>query len=199
MKVGMIFECGKKGADIKVCEHLAKSLDADIKPDSVPLDNKPNLLTECGDIAMLLLKGGCERVVIIWDLYPPWGEKGAKPCRKEDSEAILSSLKNANVPIEKVFLVCIENELETWLLYDMRAIEQLLSRPTHPIRLKKIKCPEEIISPKSHLMRIFKQHGREYIDYDDAIKIARAIDISRLRKCETFVRFALKVADIELS
>ena len=198
MKVGMIFECGKKGADIKVCEHLAKSLNSDIVPDSVPLDNKPNLLTECGDIALLLLEGGCERVVIIWDLYPPWGEKGEKPCHKEDREAILNSLKKSRVPLEKVVLVCIENELETWLLYDKNAIEHLLSRPTHRVRLEKIKRPQEIINPKSHLMRIFKQHGREYTDYEDAIKIARKINISRLRKCETFVRFALKVANIKL-
>ncbi|HRF97762.1 MAG TPA: DUF4276 family protein [Aggregatilineales bacterium] len=197
MKVGLIVE---GLADIRVCEHFIRQFAPDVTfGRSVSLINKPKLIANCGESASILLEQGCERVVIIWDLYPPWGEKGEKPCRKEDREAILDSLKKASVPPEKVFLVCIENELETWLLYDMSAIEQLLSRPTYPVRLKKLKRPQEIPSPKSYLMRLFKQHGREYTDYEDAIKIARNINISRLRKCETFVRFALKVADIKLS
>ena len=99
MKVGMIFECGPNGADKAVCEQLAKMLKPDLEISSVTLDNKPNLLSDCGDATALLLAEGCDRVVIIWDLYPPWREKKQRPCRQEDRQAIMNSLQKAKVSI----------------------------------------------------------------------------------------------------
>ncbi|NER50235.1 MAG: hypothetical protein F6J92_26880 [Symploca sp. SIO1A3] len=95
MKIGMIFECGPDGADKSVCEHLVRMLNPDIEiAPSVTLGNKPNLLSECGIFAAQLLADGCDRIVIIWDLYPAWREKGQRPCRKEDCEMIKDSLLN---------------------------------------------------------------------------------------------------------
>lgn len=69
MKIGMIFECGPDGTDRKVCENLARRLQSDIEIVSVTLDNKPKLLAECGLTATTLIRAGCEKIVIVWDLY----------------------------------------------------------------------------------------------------------------------------------
>lgn len=82
MKIGMIFECGPEGADKKVCEHFARQLEPELEIISITLDNKPKLISECGRAASQLLKDGCDRVLIIWDLYPAWREKKKKPVVK---------------------------------------------------------------------------------------------------------------------
>jgi hypothetical protein len=195
MKVGMIFECGPEGADRKVCEYLAKKIDPNIEIESVTLDNKKNLVSECGRASFQLLASGCDRVVIMWDLHPSWRETA--PCRKEDREDIMRSLVVSKVDMSKMFLVCIEEELEAWLLADNRAIEVVLSKPHRPVRINRERHPEQVNNPKKRLMQIFHQEGRRpYNDLIDAEKIVKAMpDLSRLTRVETFVRFALKVAD----
>lgn len=199
MKIGMIFECGPQGADRKVCEYLAKRIRPDLIIISETLDNKPNLVTECGIVASELLSEGCERVIIVWDLYPAWREKGAKPCRKEDREDIMTSLTAAGIELERVALVCIEEELEAWLLADNRAINKVLSRPTHKVNIKRQQKPERG-NPKTRMTKLFKEYtGQTYRDLRHAEMIAKAMpDFQRIRKVETFKRFALKVADEEL-
>ncbi len=199
MKVGMIFECGPQGADRKVCEHLAKRIRPNLEIKSETLDNKPNLVAECGIVAAQLLDDGCERVVIVWDLYPAWRAKGAKPCRKEDREDIAASLTSANVDLEMIELVCIEEELEAWLLADNRAISEVLSRPTYKVNIKRQRYPERG-NPKKRMTKLFNENaGQPYRDLKHAEMISRAIpDFKRLRRVETFRRFALKVADVEL-
>jgi len=199
MKVGMIFECGPEGADRKVCEHFATRIRPDLIIRSETHDNKPNLVAECGIVAAELLKEGCERVIIVWDLYPAWRERGENPCRKEDCEAIAASLNSAKIDQDNVALVCIEEELEAWLLADNRAINAVLSRPTHKVKIKRQRSPERG-NPKTRMIKLFSENsGRPYRDYKHAEMIARAIpDFKRLRKVETFRRFALKVADVEL-
>lgn len=197
MKVGMIFECGPEGADRKVCEHLAKQIEPDIEIESVTLDNKKNLVSECGKAAAQLLGSGCDRVVIMWDLHPSWRETA--PCRKEDRDDIMRSLAASDVDATKVFLVCIEEELEAWLLADNRAIEIVLSKPHRPVRINRERHPERVNNPKKRMMQIFRQEGRRpYNDLIDAEKIVKAMpDLDRLKRVETFIRFALKVANKE--
>ena len=199
MKVGMVFECGPHGADRKVCEHLAKCIRHDLEIKSETLDNKPNLIAQCGIVAAELLEDGCDRVVIVWDLYPAWRERGVNPCRKEDRACIIASLTSAGVELDKVALVCIEEELEAWLLADNRAISNVLSRPTHKVNIKRQRNPERG-NPKKRMTKLFKEHsGRPYRDLQHAEMIAKSIqDFQRLRKVETFKRFASKVADVEL-
>ncbi|MEH2361301.1 DUF4276 family protein [Nostoc sp.] len=195
MKVGMIFECGPDGADKKVCENLARRLQPDIEISSVTLDNKPNLLLECGQVAALLLNEGCNRIIIVWDLYPPWREKKQRPCRKEDSDAIMESLVQAGVTSLDVHLVCIEEELEAWLLADGRAISAVLSRPTHQVKVKDKKNPEGVQNPKKQLNKIFQEHaGYPYIDRQHAqIIVEKLEDLNKIKRSTTFVRFAVKV------
>ena len=193
MKVGMIFECGPQGADLKVCEYLAKQIKPDIQIESITLDNKKNLVAECGKAAQLLLAGGCDQVVIIWDLYPSWHEEA--PCRKQDREDIMRSLKAAYANVANVFLVCIEAELEAWLLADNRAISTVLSKPYRPVRIKRMRQTEQIPNPKKHMMQIFRQNGgKPYNDLIHAVQIVKAMpDLKRLRKIDAFRRFERKL------
>ena len=194
MKVGMIFECGPAGADKVVCELLARRLNPLIQIVCVTLDNKPKLLADCGQAAAQLLHGGCERVVIVWDLYPPWRKRGAKPCRREDRQAIARSLTKAIVKSKFVYLVCIEEELEAWLIADGRALSAVLSRPAHLVKVKDTPGPESIRSPKTRLNKLFQQHrGQPYTDRFHAEKIVKAMpDLNRIRRCASFLRFAVK-------
>ena len=198
MKIGLILECGPEGADKKVCELVLSRLMPDLEIVTITLDNKPNLVEQGGVSAAQLFSEGCERIVMVWDLYPPWRDQ--KPCRKEDRENIAQSLKVAGLTGGEVYLVCIEEELEAWLIADGRALSTVLSRPAHPVKINHEKRVQQKQKPKTHLNKIFQQHtGRPYVDSIHAEKIIRALpDFSQLRRCETFARFVLKATGIEL-
>jgi len=196
MKLGMIFECGPQGADKKVCEHLAQTICPGVEIVSITLDNKQKLVRDSGSSAALLLSQGCSYVLIIWDLYPPWGARRKRPCRHEDRQAILQGLQQVNVQIDLVSLICVEAELESWLLADERALSEVLSRPQYPVKVSKIKRPEGIQNAKGRLRDIYRQEaGRVYNDQIDAIRIAQAMpDLNRVRRaCATFCRFEEKL------
>lgn len=200
MKVGLILECGPEGADKKVCEYIVRHYAPEMKIDSITLDDKRNLVEQCGRAAAQLLQSGCDRVVIVWDLWPAWREKKGKPCRKADRENIKQSLNQAGVQNADVFLVCIEEELEAWLIADGRALSMVLSKPSHQVSIGHRKQVHKVRKPKTELMKIFQQRGGfEYRDLIHAEKIIRALpDFSQLRRCETFARFVLKATGIDL-
>ncbi len=202
MKIGLILECGPDGPDKHVCKHLAQqclqaaSQQAELS--FATLNNKPSLLRQCGDAASSLLAEGCDRVLIVWDLYPAWREKGQKPCRHEDREAIFDTLQAADVDRSRVALVCIQEELEAWLLADKPVLLAFLQSFNSHIRdIECPKKPERIgANPKTHLNRLMQQHTRrKYEDHVHARKIAaRITDLSHLRKaCPIFQRFEKKV------
>lgn len=200
MKMGLIFECGPAGADKIVCELLARRLKPGIQITSVPLDNKPRLLVDCGPAAAQLFQEGCERVVIVWDLYPPWRSAGGQPCRRTDRQAIAKSLAKTGLKHKPVFLVCIEEELEAWLIADGRALSQVLSRPTHLVKVPDTKKPDQTSKPKTKLMKVFQQKsGKPYSDRIHARLIVEALpDLNRIKRCASFVRFAAKATGINL-
>ncbi|MCW3097150.1 MAG: hypothetical protein JWL77_2768 [Chthonomonadaceae bacterium] len=202
MKIGIILECGPEGPDKHVCHHLAKQIlrDANIEAELsfATLNNKPNLLQKCGDTASLLILQGCERVLIVWDLYPAWREKGQKPCRYEDRKTIFEALDTASVDRNRVALICIQEELEAWLLADGEVLTGFLqSINSHVKKVSHHKSPERIgCNPKTALNRLMQEcTGRKYEDHIHARKIVvRIDDLSRLRKvCVTFQRFEQKV------
>lgn len=198
-KIGMIFECGPNGPDQKVCEHLARRLVPNVYIEPATLDNKPKLIEGCGKVAATLLAHGCERVLIIWDLFPAWRSHNECPCRHEDREAIFRSLIREHIDPCHVHLICIEEELETWLLADGRALSQVLSRRTHSVTVKDRKAPESVHNPKPYLTRLFQQHlGHRYSDLIHAEQIIRALpDLNKIRRIDTFIRFARKVTGRE--
>jgi hypothetical protein len=201
MKIGLIFECGPQGADKKVCEILLKKLNPEIQTKSITLDNKPNLVQKCGASAKALCDiECCDRVLILWDLYPGWRTDGERPCRKEDCDAIFQSLDSAGADRAKVHLICIAEELEACLIADGSAIATTLSKPTHRVDVPDCKKPEQVKNPKKMLSQIYqKSIGRKYSDLTDAEKIARNIsDFNKIRRNSSFCRFALKAVDVEI-
>jgi hypothetical protein len=203
-RVGFIFECGRDGPDYKVCHHLLGRLNGRIEMVPRFLDNRPRLLDGCGEVAAALLGiEQCNRVVVTWDLEPPWG---GETCRHDDKARATRSLTNANVRLNRVLLLCIERELECWLMADKRALQTVIGRfkRPHPVgQLPDYRSPDEQIGrPKTELISLFQRElgrGRRYVDRDHAILLARNIpDWSRLRRSHSFRRFAEKAARVRL-
>ena len=197
MKVGMIFECGPAGADKQVCEYLASRIRLDIEISSRTLDNKRNLLSDAGKVALELLKDGCCCVLILWDLRPAWPGASGKPCRAEERLAMLAKLKEAGIAeTAPVYLVCVEQELESWLIANERALESLLSTEAHKYSVPRVRRPDEVPQPKAAINNHFKSsRGWRYDDKVDAIRILNAaeVDLGRLRRSTSFERFESKL------
>ncbi len=198
MTIGLIFECGPQGADKQVCEYLAALLKPGTRITSATLDNKENLLRDAGKVAAQMLKDGCACVLIVWDLRPAWPDMKNKPCRHDERQALLSSLKDAGLPITApVHLICIEQELESWLLACDQAIAAYLSTPAHPYHAKRVRAPDAVQQPKAAMVKHFKTaHNWRYEDRVHAIRVltAAALDLKRMRRSVSFARFESELA-----
>ena len=194
MKVGMIFECADEGPDLKVCALLAGRIGPDISPVPDALGNKRNLLNECGESAAALLADGCERIFIIWDLYPSFKRKEG-PCRHNDKKMIIESLDDAGVGSEYVELICIEAELETWLIADYRAVREVIRQWAPQANIGRLKQALHSKDPKRLLDRLFREHAkRPYQPHVHAAQIVKAMpDLRRLRRVPSFRRFESKL------
>jgi hypothetical protein len=196
VKIGLIFECGPQGADKQVCEYLAGKLRPQATLESRTLDNKANLLASAGVVAATMLADGCERVLIVWDLRPAWPEKRNKPCRRNERLALLDSLAQAGVAGKPVFLICIEQELESWILADETKISAYLSTEAHAYKAPRTAKPDRVPQPKAKLMNHFKAaRNWRYEDRVHAIKIVREgePDWRKLRRSDSFARFEAKL------
>lgn len=195
-KIGMIFECGPQGADKQVCEYLAKGIRQGIQIVAATLDNKANLLRDAGRAVKNLLDDGCCCVLVIWDLRPAWPTPKL-PCRVNEAAAVKQSLQLAGVAATApVHLICIEQELESWLLANEQAIAALLSTAAHPYKVKRTKKPDTVTQPKAALIEHFKKaRGWRYDDKVDAMRVLRAVDVDlgRLRQSTSFSRFEKKL------
>jgi hypothetical protein len=201
MKIGFVFECGPQGADKQVCEYLASKILPQAQMVSRTLDNKANLLKDAGKVAAALLADGCDRVLIVWDLRPAWPDKKNKPCRHMERSSLLSSLNNAGLTDDApVFLVCVEQELESWLLADERKLSAYLSTPAHEYTVRRVRQPDKEKQPKAAVINHFKTaRGWRYDDRVHAIKIISSDDpdFGRLRRSKSFVRFEAKLKSDE--
>jgi hypothetical protein len=196
MKVGMVFECGPQGADKAVCSYLVRALREGAEISAVTLDNKDNLLRDAGKVVRQLLAEGCRCVLVIWDLRPAWPRPG-RPCRAKEVSRIDKSLRDAGVPTNaSVHLVCIEQELESWLLACDHALSALLSTAAHAYVVSRVRAPDRARQPKAEIIRHFKlARGWRYDDKVDAIRVLQAapIDWKRLRRSDSFTRFEQRV------
>jgi uncharacterized protein DUF4276 len=201
-RVGFIFECGREGPDYKVHSYFLNRLNDAIEILPRFLDNTENLLTLCGDVAAELLNE-CSRVVIMWDLEPAW-EKQKRPRRCEDRARALKSLKDARVPTSKITLICVERELECWLMADKRALAKVIGKFKHPHPIGQMpdytRPDQQIDRPKTALISLFQRElGRtnKYIDRNHALILAQAIpDWSKLKRSDSFRRFAERVGKV---
>lgn len=197
MTIGFVLECGPQGADKLVCEYLARAIRPGVTFSSRTLDNKENLLRDAGRVAGQLLNDGCRCVLIVWDLRPSWPDKKTRPCRANERQHILTALAQAGLPGNApVFLICIEQELESWLVACDHAINAYLSTAPHPYFAKQIRKPDRERQPKALMNNHFKAaRGWVYEDRSDAIRVLMAADLDwrRLRRSESFVRFEAKL------
>ena len=196
MSIGFIFECGPKGADKQVCEYLAGQLKPGRKIVSRTMDNKLKLLEGAASVAKKLLQEGCERVLIVWDLRPAWPDKKDKPCRAKERQILLDGLKKEGLQNAPVYLVCIEQELESWLLASDHSISAFLSTPAHPYQARRVKRPDREANPKAAMNNHFMAaRGTRYEDRVHAIKVLKAtvLDWKRLQQSASFARFERKL------
>jgi hypothetical protein len=199
MKVGILVECGRMGLEDVLCGRICALLEAErnmqLEVDIVPMVNKALLIQDCGTTAQRLLDDGCDRVVILWDERPAWPKKGEPLCWHIEREKVLAELRKAGLTQRPVFLVCIEREFESWLLFDGRVISCVLSTSAHRIRAKPPRRPDRIKNPKGAMNSLFEKHrGWRYVDVQYARAFANCLDdLSRMRDCETFRRFEAKV------
>ncbi len=198
MTIGFIFECGPQGADKQVCEYLVGEMFPGITCQSITLDNKPNLLANAPTAARSLLADGCERVLIIWDLRPAWPDKAGKACRAAERQALLDALAKEGLQAAPVYLVCVEQEFESWLMADEAKLSAFLSTPTHEYKVPRVRRPDREKNPKSLVMKHFQMAlGRNYEDRVHAIKVMRTNpppNWAKLRRSDSFARFEAKLA-----
>jgi hypothetical protein len=204
-RVGILVECGPDGLEAVVCPRICALLQeatgVEIEPFVVPMDNKKRLIEECGTVTRNLFRVGCDRVVLLWDEHPAWPNKKDPLCWHHDCVRVKAELQQAGVGERAVYLVCIERAFESWLLYDHYLLSALLSTDSHPVPARKLRQrnPDRIDDPKGRIMSVFKQHGRIYVDLVVARRIAAALNsLDRLKRCDSFSRFAEKVTGVRI-
>jgi hypothetical protein len=108
----------------------------------------------------------------------------------------MGKLEESGLAGKPVFLVCVEQELESWLIADEAKISAYLSTAAHPYLAKRVSKPDREANPKSAMMNHFKTaRGWRYEDRTHAIKVLRAADtdLKKLRRSPTFTRFEQKL------
>lgn len=201
MRIALVLECGRDGPDQLVLEHL---ITGRLRPGTVvksfTLGNKAALMEECGRLTASILDptdlNHCDRVIIVWDRKPYWGGRGAT-C-EDNKVTVQNQLRAAGVGDgADVHMICIEAELEAWLLTDGRAIRAVLSefkgRDVGSVTVPRE--PHRIDDPKRSLERIFtEKECRAYQPHADAIRIVKAMpDLQRLGSCASFQAFRASV------
>lgn len=195
MIIGLIVE-GQ--ADKDVCRSLAERICPTNQYIVQLLGNKPNLLNFCGVTAKKLMEEeNCEKVLVIWDLYPAWlDRKKRNPCRRRDRIRAGQSIRNAGLNCDNIDLICIRAELEAWLLTDAQALNSAL-RPQKKRGFKKTKNPENVPDPKVTLCKMcVSAKSTNYEAHKHAKTIIKNVaNLKRLEACPSFVRFKEKLEE----
>jgi hypothetical protein len=203
MKLGLILECGPGGPDEQIYSYLVRALVPKVELECETMVHKRKLVGGCGKVAARLLSSGCDRVGIVWDLFPRWRTAEEQHCLGQDRDDIFASLEEAKVGPPRVQLICVQEELEAWLLADSRALVRFFSRPAHPVKkITEYKAPEKVSNPKGYLQKLFNKHlgkSRRYNEMVDALRIFQQIpDWERIKRCPSFVRFVERVVGVEV-
>lgn len=188
--IGIICEGGPGGEDEQVLRHLVSRIcPAGTKVMIRPQAAKPNLIAQCGQVAQALFDSGCDRVLIVWDIFPRWERPDGA---QQDIEDIQIELTQSGLNAHPcLYLVPIKAELEAWLLADGSALSAVLSRPVYKAKIGDTKNVEDNENPKKRLSSVFEGHGRVYTPKSDAIKIVKNIpaNFGMLGKLKTFKNF----------
>ena len=181
MKIGLILECATDGPDWQVYSLWVKRLlgdEAQVEQSSAV--NKKLLVQQAGVRTRDLFAEGCDKVFLIWDLWPAWDQ--SKPDQAADFAAIEASLRQAGVTHPCVYLLCVNRMLETLLIADGKALTAVLGIPKGkktPGNKNKASTERD---PKAYLGKWFKEARKgDYSDYAHARQIALRVDLARLR------------------
>ncbi|MEJ7830219.1 MAG: hypothetical protein WKF91_18565 [Segetibacter sp.] len=160
-----------------------------------PLSVKPALIKDCGKAVRRLKSLECDKIFIVWDLYPAWGEDKSKPCRHEDKEGIKASLVAEGLSESDIVFLCFENELEAWLVADGRVLSEYFSKPHRKAKIGNETKPDKLKDPKGKLMGYFKEfRGFKYEGTIHAEQIIKSLDeFQKIKKSETFCRLHFKI------
>ena len=190
-KIGIICEGTPEGGDEQVLKYLAERIVDTGKINVVPLGNKPILFNQCGAVAKALRESGCERILIVWDLLPAWGDDAASA--KGDMAKARVSLTAAGLEKDPcIFMIAIDRELETWLVSDGAALSAVIPRPPNSVTVRPIKNPVAEAKPKTWLTKKFAEIGRrEYMPARNALELAKAMpgNLRAIRKIPSFRAF----------
>ena len=181
MKIGLILECATDGPDWQVYSLWIQRLaGADVQVEQSSTVNKKLLVQQAGTRAQKLFNEGCEKVFIIWDLWPAWGE--SRPDEAADVAAIETSLRRAGVTNPCVYLLCMNRMLETLLIVDGQALSAVLEIPRGKRTPSNKNRPRTEHDPKAYLGRWFEAARKgEYLAHVHAKKIAQHVSLARLR------------------
>lgn len=202
MKLGLVLECDVGGADELVLTCFARRLVPGVSVIPSPQGSKAGVFTKGTDAAAKLIETDrCDLVLIVWDLKPYWTQVAARNCRDEVKEMRQQLEALSPATREKIRLLCLNYELETWLIADERAVSAYLSRPAHPVDFPRISRPARIPDAKAHLNTAVVQvrgRGNRYVDSKEAIRIAQLVqDTKRIGRVESFERFASLITSEE--
>jgi hypothetical protein len=177
MKIGFILECTLGGPDAVIYPYVAKRLCDALeieKPET--LKDKKSLIQEAPLVAQTLLENGCDKVFIIWDRIPRWNIPGN--C-ETDKEQIAEGLNNLEVPPVQVFLCCIDEMLESWLIADGDGITKWInSKTTHKIKaFPDHKTKQDQAAPKDRIKNYLRDNFNKwkYNDFEDNIDIIKSL------------------------
>jgi hypothetical protein len=175
MKVGFILECALAGPDAEIYPYVAKKLCPNVeiaKPET--LKNKQNVINEGALVAATLLATGCDYVFIVWDRMPKWG--GTGKCADHIAH-IDAELDKEKVNKERVFLCCINEMLESWMIADGRGITRWINTKTpHTIPdFGDCKDAASQSAPKDRIKAYLREHYNKwkYNDYEDNFDIIK--------------------------
>lgn len=187
--IGIICEGTPGGEDEQVLTHLVERIVPGSILDVKPQGRKPILFEQCGLVAQALFESGCDRVLIVWDIFPRWGKPDGEQQDRADLQVVLAQAGLDTHPC--LYLVPIKAELEAWLLADGSALSAVLSRPTRKAKIGDTKNIEDNTDPKKRLEAVFKNYGRDYTAKSHAIKIAENIpnNFGMLGKLNSFKNF----------
>lgn len=191
-RLGLVLECDAGGPDELVLKCLVRRLSPGTEVIVRTMGNKEALFERGADVARDLVDiDGCDLVLIVWDLKPPWDKP--RSCVNETQRLLDQLAPMPNPPRSQIRLLCLSYELETWLLADASAVQEHLSTAAHPVKIRAIKKLEQVQDPKALLDKLCTDHrgaSRRYVDFREAIQIARRWTSSvPLCRITSFARF----------
>jgi hypothetical protein len=122
MKVALLLECGRKGSDEQVYSYLINKFCPNMKIQAFPLGNKTNLIEQCDEVCETLVQSGFDKALIIWDLSPSFPDKRAKLDCVSEVAHVRKKLTQRNIPEDFYKLICVEYELESYIVADGRGL-----------------------------------------------------------------------------